>query len=180
MKKLLLAIALASLPLCAPAAPRLAAKNAPVSPAERADILKLINMTGAMHIGMRLGATISNQLISSLKRMHPGISDRAIRDIEQACSDLVSRSSTQSKLVNALVKIYAGHYSDADIRGMIRFYETPLGKKIIKTTPAVVHQSMLAGEATFRPLQGELIDLIRQYLRRDHIDPRTLKADKSG
>lgn len=92
-------------------------------------------MTGAMNIGMRLGTTVSNQLITNLKRMHPGVSEEAIRDIKQACSDLFTQSSTQAKLVNALVQIYARHYSDADIKGMIRFYNTPLGQKIIKNTP---------------------------------------------
>lgn len=179
MKKLLITVAFASLSVCASAASPARSGAGAVSAAERADILKLINTTGALDIGMHVGSALADQLIGNIKRLHPEISDVAVRDIKQACADILNRPSTRAKLVDASVRIYAKYYTDADIRGMIRFYNTPLGKKIIRNAPKVSQEGMLAGEAVVRPLQGELIDLIRQYLRRDHIDPRTLKPEKS-
>ncbi len=179
MKKLLATAALATVSFCTLAASPHPAAAAAVSPAERTDILELINTTGALDIGMHVGSALADQLIGNIKRLHPEISDVAIRDIKQACADILNRPSTRAKLVDASVRIYAKYYTDADIRGMIRFYRTPLGKKIIRNAPKVSQEGMLAGESVVRPLQGELIDLIRQYLRRDHIDPRTLKPEKS-
>lgn len=178
MKRLLTAAVMITLSACACAASASGA-NA-ISPAKRADIVKLIHTTGAMNIGLHMGTALADQLIANLRRTHPDISDLAIRDIQQACSALINRPATQAKLLDDTVKIYAKYYSDADIKGMIRFYSTPLGKKIVKTIPEIAQQSMAAGEDAFKPLQGELIDLIRQYLQRDHINPRTLKAEKSG
>jgi uncharacterized protein len=179
MKKLLPVLALAL--LCAPALGAPSAQNGTVKvpAAERADILKLMGMTHGLDIGMRIGKMFSDSIIASIKRLHPDVSDIAIRDIEQASSDIVDRPSTRAKLVDAIVKLYAKYYTVTDIQGMIRFYGTPLGKKIIRIRPRLSQEAFQAGEDVFKPLRGELVDRIQQYLRRDHIDPKTLKAEKS-
>lgn len=179
MKTILPVLAIAL--LCAPAlgAPPTQNGTAKVATAERADILKLMNMTHGLDIGMHIGKMLSDSIIASIRRLHPDVSGIAIRDIEQAASDIVDRPSTRAKLVDAIVKLYAKYYTDTDIRGMIRFYGTPLGEKIIRIRPRLSQESFQAGEDVFKPLRGELVDRIRQYLRRDHIDPQTLKAEKS-
>jgi len=149
-----------------------------IAPAERADIIQLVHTTGALNIGMKLGTTLSNQLIASLKRTHPNISNKAIEDIQQAVFEITNRPSVKIKLVNTIVKLYAKYYTDEEIRGMLRFYNTRLGKKIIRTLPKITPEAFLEGEAIMRPMQGELIDKIRQNLERDHINPNTLQPEK--
>lgn len=144
-----------------------------VSNRERADIVKLIRITGAMDIGMKIGTLISNKMIAVIKQVNPNISDTAIKDVQQAVTEIMTRPSTQEKLIDSIVVIYAKHFSDAEIRQLIQFYKTPLGLKIIRTMPGIAQESMAAGEAVITPLKGELIETIRENLARDHINPRT-------
>ena len=49
------------------------------------------------------------------------------------------------ELVDLVVPIYAKHFTQADIRGLIAFHQTPLGKKLIDKQPLIMQESMAAG-----------------------------------
>jgi hypothetical protein len=44
-----------------------------------------------------------------------------------------------------MVPIYASAFSTEDIQGLIQFYESPLGQRVVKNLPAVDQQSQAAG-----------------------------------
>jgi hypothetical protein len=46
---------------------------------------------------------------------------------------------------DAIVAIYAKHFSMEDIQGLTKFYESPLGQKLVKEMPAVVQESQQTG-----------------------------------
>jgi hypothetical protein len=48
-------------------------------------------------------------------------------------------------VIDAMVTIYAKNFSLDDIQGLIQFYETPLGKRVVKTLPEVSQQSQRVG-----------------------------------
>jgi hypothetical protein len=48
-------------------------------------------------------------------------------------------------VVNLLVPIYDKHLTDEDVKGLILFYETPLGQKMITVLPQVMAESQEAG-----------------------------------
>lgn len=172
---------LACLVACLVAVP--AAASPRVQPAvggrERADIVTLVGMTGALDVGLKLGTAMSNQMIASIKQVNPRVSDTALHDVQQAVVAIATSPSVKQQLIDAVVGIYAKHFTDNEIRQLIRFYGTPLGQKIIRTMPAIARESMAAGEAVMMPLRGELIDKIRENFARDHIDPRTLQPKAS-
>ena len=45
-----------------------------------------------------------------------------------------------------MVPVYHNNFTHEEIKGLLQFYATPLGKKVIQTLPAVVQQSMAAGQ----------------------------------
>jgi hypothetical protein len=56
-----------------------------------------------------------------------------------------SASSPPSAVTDAMVTIYAKNFSMEDIQGLIQFYETPLGQRVVKTMPEVSQQSQRTG-----------------------------------
>jgi hypothetical protein len=60
------------------------------------------------------------------------------RDIEARIEEFVTER---------LVPIYDQHLSHEDIKGLIVFYESPLGKKLLQVMPLMSQESMLAGQA---------------------------------
>jgi hypothetical protein len=59
-------------------------------------------------------------------------------------------------LVLMLVPVYQKHMTIEDLRGLVEFYETPLGKKFITSTPAIMEESMQVGQAWGMKLGQEL------------------------
>ena len=75
-----------------------------------------------------------------------------------------TQSSTQSSapsgaVADAVIPIYARHFSTDDIQGLIQFYESPLGQRVVKTMPQVTQESESAGiqldqKAAIKVLRG--------------------------
>ena len=50
------------------------------------------------------------------------------------------------ELTGRMVPIYQRHFSAADIEGLLRFYRSPLGKKVITQMPATMAEGMQLGQ----------------------------------
>ena len=51
-----------------------------------------------------------------------------------------------NELVELIIPIYDRHFSIEEIEDLIAFYQTPTGKKLVKTQPIIMEESMLAGQ----------------------------------
>ncbi len=45
-----------------------------------------------------------------------------------------------------MVPIYASHFSQAELEQLVRFYESPLGKRLNEVQPLIVQESMETGQ----------------------------------
>lgn len=50
------------------------------------------------------------------------------------------------ELTERMVPIYQRHFSASDIQGLLKFYRSPLGKKVIKEMPATMSEGMQLGQ----------------------------------
>ena len=55
-------------------------------------------------------------------------------------------SASMEDLYAELVPIYKNHFTHAEIKEIIKFYESPVGKKMAKETPAITQESMGVGQ----------------------------------
>ena len=51
-----------------------------------------------------------------------------------------------SQLLDLAVPLYEQNYSDSEIKSLIAFYETPLGQKVVRVTPAMPSEMMARGQ----------------------------------
>jgi hypothetical protein len=49
-------------------------------------------------------------------------------------------------LVTLLAPVYEKHLTEADLNEVIKFYNTPAGKKLAQKNPAIMQDSMVAGQ----------------------------------
>jgi hypothetical protein len=50
-------------------------------------------------------------------------------------------------LANLFVEIYDRHFSSAELQQMLAFYLSPVGRKLLGEQPAIVRESIIAGQA---------------------------------
>ncbi|MCI5072522.1 DUF2059 domain-containing protein [bacterium] len=53
---------------------------------------------------------------------------------------------SNNKFTEMLVPVYAKHFTDKDIDGLIKFYKTPLGKKLLEKQPLIMQDSLIVGQ----------------------------------
>ena len=125
------------------------------------DILRLIKLTQASNMAELVGNALAQQLVNNLRAADPTISPKAFTIVEQETSKIFTDPATINQLVDRLVPVFAKYYTDQDVRGMIAFYTTPLGQKMIRTTPKLALASLQIGEAWGRELAPELVKHIQ-------------------
>jgi uncharacterized protein len=111
-----------------------AAQTQESSDAKKEDILKLMKLTGSDQMARQ----ILSQMIAAMK---PG----APRVPETFWTEFMAEVDT-NELMDMLVPVYDKHFTQEEIRQMIEFYETPVGRKIIEAMPQVMQESMALGQ----------------------------------
>ncbi len=99
------------------------------------DIYKLLELTGSAKIGVQVMA----QMITSYKQAMPNIPG-------EFWTELMGEVDEQS-LIDLIIPIYKKHYTPEDVKALIAFYQTPIGKKTIAVLPKITADSMIAGRA---------------------------------
>jgi uncharacterized protein len=115
---------------------------AKVDPAKEADIRKLLEISGSAKLSEEMVAASSEQLKANAARsLPPGDQSQKILD------SLMRRYKAKFTIeqLNALIiPIYDKYLTDEDIKGLIDFYQTPLGQRVVKALPMIGRESQAA------------------------------------
>jgi hypothetical protein len=115
-----------------------------IDPAKEADIRRLLELVGTKTVAMRtieeMTTTVRPVLANSLP---PG----EYRDklIDLFFAKFKAKADAQ-RIVDLAVPVYDKHFSREEIKGLIQFYQTPLGHKTTTELPAIMGELRAAGE----------------------------------
>ncbi|MES2460395.1 MAG: DUF2059 domain-containing protein [Armatimonadota bacterium] len=125
------------------------------------DIRQLITLTG----GDKMGQQMMDQMIPEMQKILPQI---------PADFWVAFRKKTKmSELTERLLPVYDKYYSKEDVKGLIQFYRTPLGQKVISTTPGISRDSQAIGSAWGQEIAQ---DIIRELKEKEAAKPSGAKA----
>jgi uncharacterized protein len=111
-------------------------------PAKVAAIRRLMDITQTAKLGDNIQGYITNQVRSGLSQtLKPDALPKFMDEFNQK----FATAAPPSSVTDAMVPIYAKAFSTEDIQGLIQFYESPLGQRVVKTLPDVQQQSQAAG-----------------------------------
>jgi uncharacterized protein len=131
------------------AAPAKPATQAPPAPAEKIDPAKdaairhLMDITDTSKMGENIASFITS-------KVHDGVGRAIPADQLPKFMDTFSQKFTAglppTAVNDAIVAIYAKHFSMDDIQVLTKFYESPIGQRIVKEMPDVNQQMGIAGQ----------------------------------
>ena len=104
------------------------------------DIRKLLKITGSGELGTQVMA----QMIGNMKKAMPQVP-------EKFWGDFMKEVHTD-ELIDLIVPVYDRNLSQGDITELIKFYESPTGKKFVSVLPKITQESMGVGETWGRNL----------------------------
>jgi len=111
-------------------------------PAKDAAIRKLMDITQTNKMGDNISAALTNQVHQVISRAIP---PEQVQKFMDDFGKAYGQAAPSSAVNDAVVPIYARHFSTEDIQGLIAFYESPLGQRVVKNMPAVTQESEQAG-----------------------------------
>jgi hypothetical protein len=138
-----------------------------LSPEKQADIERLLEVTGALAVGQQMSSAVVGQLVEALKASRADIPDRVL-DLLPAEVDAVIAANLPS-FKAAIVPLYHKYFSAAEIKELIRFYSSAVGRKAVGVMPALVQESMSLGQRWGASLAPQIDRRVKERLKREGI-----------
>ncbi len=113
-----------------------------VDPAKDEAIRHLMDLTGTTRTGEEINAYITKQVHDGLSQALP---PERLAKFMQDFSVKMDTAAPASAVTDAVIPIYAKAFSLEDIQGLIQFYESPLGQRVVKALPQVSQNSQRVG-----------------------------------
>jgi hypothetical protein len=137
--------------LCLGMAALCAGQAKPASPSPPEDTLsakhqdteRLMELVGTRRILRDLFDQDIDAQIAAMRRARPDVPDQFWQDF----SVEFKRQASPDELMKAILPIYDKHFSHREIRQLIAFYQSPLGRKISTTLPEIQQESVEAGRS---------------------------------
>ncbi len=102
-----------------------------------ADLSRMLELNGSA----KTYDVVFDQVILQMKTAMPAVNDSVWPKLK---SEVLNK---QIDVLNQkLVPIYRKHFTHDDIKALIAFYQTPIGKKMAEKTPLISRESMMIGQ----------------------------------
>lgn len=139
-----------------------------VSTTFRKDIMMLLKITGADALGLQMGVAVSNQIIDMLSKENPDMPEKTIAVIKDEVNQIYVEE--MPGLLAEIVPVYAKHFTHEEIKSLIAFYGTPIGKKSIKVMPSILSECMQAGQLWGQSLEQKLSTRLESRIKNEGLD----------
>lgn len=114
------------------------------------DIKKLLVLTGSDKIAIQ----IIDQMIGTFKITMSQVPDEYWKRVK--------KKFDAGTLVELVIPIYEKHLTHDDIKGLIKFYQSPVGKKLVSVTPDITRESYTVGEKWGRQIAEEIMTELKE------------------
>ena len=142
-----------------------AAQNQPANQEKIDNIRRLLTLTGSE----KLQQNVMDQFTAALRPLlMAGLQgNQQAEKILSRMTELMSEEIKKSDFSRITVELYDKYFTNEDIKGLIQFYESPLGQKTVQVLPTLTQESVargmeagqLAGQRAFNRLMDEFPEL---------------------
>ena len=131
--------------------PGVAQTSSPAAaPGKEARIRELLVLTGTG----ALGTQVMTRMLDSFRKSLP--------DVPAEFWDDFQGQVHPEELEAMIVPIYEKHFDESEIDGMLAFYRTALGKKVIRELPGIMNESFSAGQEWGQSIARKAIEQLKK------------------
>jgi hypothetical protein len=151
-----------------------------LTPAKKADIQKLLQVTNAARMAEQMGSLMVQTLRQSL-RSCTNCTPRTFEVIERETLTLFKEKMNASDgLMERMTPIYNKHFSHAEIQQLLAFYQSPLGKRLTAETPQLAQEGFVVGQQWGQALGPQLETRIKAALGKENLPMPALPSPASS
>lgn len=117
-----------------------------LSDQKRADIKALLKAAGGVASANEMVGPVTDQMLQAVKSARPDLQQDVLDNIRKAVTDTIREAiEAQGGLLDQLVPVYNAHLSQAEVKELIAFYTSPIGKKFAAEQPKISREAYEVG-----------------------------------
>ena len=124
---------------------------------------EIVDVTGATALFNPLIAGVVEQAKNLFLQQNPGLAKDLNEIVTKMRADLAPRFS---ELTDEVAKLYAAHFSEAELKQVLAFYKSPIGMKLIAEQPKVGEESLKFAQDWANKLSDQVIADMRDELKK--------------
>ncbi len=136
------------------------AKPPVIDPVREAEIRRLLDLSGgrkhAAESGRQMGELLRPVLLRTLppSERNPQIVDRILQKFVQRLDS--------AEILDYLVPVYAKHFAHEEIRQLIQFYDSPIGRRLLEVTPSLMQDASAASQKWMQKVMPGIVQELRE------------------
>jgi hypothetical protein len=124
---------------------------------------ELVSLKGGASMFDPLVAGVIESAKNSLVPTNPQLS----KELNDVATQLRKEyDPKRAEVLNEVAKIYAQHFSEQELKEIVAFYQTPVGKKMITEEPIALNQSLAAAQAWATRFSDEVLERFRAEMKK--------------
>ncbi len=142
-----------------------------LTPEKKADTEKLIRITGSLKIAEQMANIMSKHMTETVKAARPDLPNRFFKIVNEEVSRVINEQMVaKGGFLDLTASIYGKYFTHKDIKGLLAFYQSELGIKMIRVLPQVMQESWTAAQLWGQALRPLVVERVRQRLNEEGID----------
>jgi uncharacterized protein len=137
----------------------------------RADLEQLLDVTGAVANGAKVGALVGSQLVDAMRARQPQMPPRAGEIVKELLNESIGSVFNDPAWRDELVQIYGRHFTPDDVRGLVAFYSSELGRKATSLMPLLAAEATAASQKRIAETLPRFQQELQQRLRDEKLIP---------
>jgi hypothetical protein len=141
-------------------------------PAFRADVEKLLEVTGARALGAQMANMSTTAMLDRMRKTRPDISERFVTVVKEVLSaEFAQAFDSPGGLHDQIVGVYAKHFTHDEVKGLIAFYTSTLGRKAVAELPLLAQESAALGQQWATTNTPRIVGALEKRLRDEKLIP---------
>jgi uncharacterized protein len=149
----------------------LARKGPAIAPEFRADIERLMEITGVSRMATQMATTVADAFLSSLQESNPSVPPRVIQVVRDVLTTEFSNAFNGQEMKGQQVSLYAKYFTHEEVKGLIAFNESELGKKAISVMPNLTREGAAIGERWGDANMPRVLQVMEKRLKAEGLMP---------
>ncbi|MCP3674129.1 MAG: DUF2059 domain-containing protein [Gammaproteobacteria bacterium] len=129
---------------------------------------EMLILSGSLDNMRHMTKSVANSMVNLLAKANKKITPEVAKVLKIEVINIVEEEFIAKKFVHKMsYEIYDKHFSAEELRGLVKFYKSDLGKKLKSTQPLILKETTVASQNHLRSLQPKLKSRINAALKRE-------------
>jgi hypothetical protein len=114
-----------------------------LTPAKKADARTFVDLTGAKTVPMSMANGQTQSMVQGIRRLDGKFPDRGFEIIRDSIATVLTENAAKPDgLYDQMAAVYAANFSHDELKEMIKFYQSPIGRKLNETQAKLGRENM--------------------------------------